>query len=449
MAITSLDDVGTELLTAEAARNLAGRFVAHLRAAGVPDRGRVLFQAPNSARLLAAVLGSLLGEYVPVIVSDKLTARERDELTADVEPHLVVGGDVMAAAFDRGPVPISEVPRCRPMHFTSGTSGRPKGVWSGWLDDADARALVEEETTAWGMTSEDVYLAASPMSHSAPLRFPLMTLLSGGSVVVPTAFDVDIVRPLVESGTVTTAFVAPVPLQRLLGDDEVHTHAMRLVAHAGAPCPAKVRAAARRAFGDDVVREFYGATEGQFTVCTPQEYDARPGTVGRARPGRELRVDHDGRIWCRVPRHARFEYWRDPAKTAETWDGDWFTVGDLGHLDDADYVYLDGRRSDLIITGGVNVYPAEVERVVLDLPGVTEACCFAVDDDHWGQRVCLAVVGPADEVTIREHCEEQLAPYKRPKSIYRVDDFPRTHSGKVDRMSVPAFVGAVRGVLRS
>jgi acyl-CoA synthetase (AMP-forming)/AMP-acid ligase II len=437
-----IDDAGTELMTAAAAADLAARFVAHLQSAGVPDRGRVLFSAHNSASLLAGVLGSLLGDYLPVIVSDKLTARERDELTADVEPDLVVTDDVLAGGFDRAPVAIGEVPRCRVMHFTSGTSGRPKGVWSGWLDDADAQALVDEETTAWGMTPDDVYLAASPMSHSAPLRFPLMTLLRGGSVVVPTEFDADVVRALVEAGTVTTTFLAPVPLQRLLGDDEVRTHAMRLVAHAGAPCPAKVRAAARRAFGDDVVREFYGATEGQFTVCTPQEYDAHPGTVGRARPGRALRVDHDGRIWCRVPRHARFEYWRDPAKTAETWDGDWFTVGDLGHLDEGDYVYLDGRRSDLIITGGVNVYPAEVERVVLDLPGVTEACCFAVDDDHWGQRVCLAVVGPADELTIRNHCEERLAPYKRPKSIYRIDDFPRTHSGKVDRVAVPVYVGA-------
>ncbi|MCB0908367.1 MAG: acyl--CoA ligase [Nocardioidaceae bacterium] len=437
-----VDGAGTELLTAEAATDLAGRFVAHLRAAGVPERGRVLFCARNSASLLSGVLGSLLGDVLPVIVSDKLTTRERDELTADVEPDLVVTDEMLAGAFDRAPATIGEVPRCRVMHFTSGTSGRPKGVWSGWLDDADARALVDEEATAWGMTPDDVYLAASPMSHSAPLRFPLMTLLRGGSVVVPTGSDVDVVRALVEAGAVTTTFLAPVPLQRLLGDDEVRTHAMRLVAHAGAPCPAKVRAAARRAFGDDVVREFYGATEGQFTVCTPEEYDAHPGTVGRARPGRALRVDHDGRIWCRVPRHARFEYWRDPAKTAETWDGDWFTVGDLGHLDEDDYVYLDGRRSDLIITGGVNVYPAEVERVVLDLPGVTEACCFAVDDDHWGQRVCLAVVGPADELTIRDHCEERLAPYKRPKSIYRIDDFPRTHSGKVDRVAVPGYVGA-------
>src|SRR5690606_38316078 len=132
------------------------------------------------------------------------------------------------------------------------------GVWSGWLDEDDARALVEEEATAWGMTARDVYLAASPMSHSAPQRFPLMTLLQGGSVVVPRAFDAGVVSALVTSGAVTTTFLAPVPLQRLLGDDEVRGHAMRLVAHAGVPCPAKVRAAARGAFGDDVVREFYG-----------------------------------------------------------------------------------------------------------------------------------------------------------------------------------------------
>jgi long-chain acyl-CoA synthetase len=204
-----------------------------------------------------------------------------------------------------------------------------------------------------------------------------------------------------------------------------------------------VRAWARAAFGDTSVREFYGSTEGQFTICTPAEFDARPGTLGRARPGRQLRTGPDGRLWCRVPPHARFEYWRDPEATARAWDGDWFTVGDLGRIDDAGYVYLDGRRSDLIITGGVNVYPAEIERVVADVAGVDQAVAFGVPDSQWGQRVCLAVVGQVSEQRVRDHCADQLAGFKRPKWVQVVDFLPLTHSGKVDRTRVGQVLGLV------
>ncbi|MGE0820161.1 MAG: class I adenylate-forming enzyme family protein [Candidatus Nanopelagicales bacterium] len=432
---------GIELLTPSAAQDLAAQFVGGLRAAGVPEGARIVLQAPNSARLLSAVLGCLLGGYVPVPISDKLTARERDELIADVEPALIVDAEVLAAAFDHEPAPLGERFRCRPMHFTSGTSGRPKGVWSGWLDDEDADALLAEERDMWGIGPDDVYLAAAPMSHSAPLRFPLITLRCGGSVLVTPAFDPHVVSQLIESGAATTAFFAPAHLQRILDNARPARHSMRLLMHAGSACPDHVRRAAREVFGDDVLREFYGSTEGQFTTCTPAEFDAHPGTVGRARPGRALRIADDGRIWCRAPRHARFEYWRDAAKTAQTWDGDWFTVGDLGRLDDEGYLFIDGRRSDLIITGGVNVYPAEIERVVLDLPEVSQACAFGVDDDRWGQRVCLAVVGDVSADRIRAACKAGLAAYKRPKDVLVVDDLPHTHSGKVDRLRIASVLG--------
>src|SRR5207248_4605632 len=115
-----------------------------------------------------------------------------------------------------------------------------------------------------------------------------------------------------------------------------------------------------------------GATEGQFTVCSPAEWEARPGTVGRARPHRRLSVDDDGLIWCEVPRYARFEYWRDPKSTAAAWRGAAFTAGDLGRLDKEGYLFIDSRRDDLIISGGVNVYPAEVEHVLAAVPGVVD-----------------------------------------------------------------------------
>jgi long-chain acyl-CoA synthetase len=209
-----------------------------------------------------------------------------------------------------------------------------------------------------------------------------------------------------------------------------------LLAFAGSFCPPPVRAAALETFGPDVVREFYGSTEGQFTLCTPDEERHHPGTVGRARPGRTLRVDDTGRIWCRPPAHARFEYWGDPVKTAACWDGEWFTVGDLGRVDEDGYLFLDGRRSDLVISGGVNVYPAEIERVLSELAGVRQAVAFGVPDERWGQKVCVAVVGSVTEPEVVAYCAANLAPYKRPKVVHLADQLPLTHSGKVDRRRV-------------
>jgi long-chain acyl-CoA synthetase len=189
------------------------------------------------------------------------------------------------------------------------------------------------------------------------------------------------------------------------------------------------------------VWEFYGSTEGQFTACSPEEWMARPGTVGRARPGRRLRTDDDGTVWCRCPSFARFRYWNDDEATARAWRGDEFTVGDLGRLDDGGYLFLDGRRDDLVITGGVNVYPAEVEAVLAEAPGVVEAAVFAVADETWGERVCAAVVGTVDEAALRRHMAARVAPYKRPKTYFRVEELPRTATGKLRRRALPGLLG--------
>jgi long-chain acyl-CoA synthetase len=439
--IEQLDDAGTELITADGAERIGARFVGHLRALGHRPGTRVVFLTPNSALLLGSVWGALRAGYAAVVLSARLTPRERAELVGDVSPCVTIAEADLRRAQSAAPAPLDEHWHSRPMHFTSGTSGRPKGVWSGWLDAADADAPVDEERAAWGITAADRHLVCGPMSHSAPLRFPLVTLAAGGTVTIPRRFDPAVVSGLIDTGQVTTTFMAPTLLMRLMRHAPPTRAALRLVAHAGSACPQHVRAWARQVFGDEALREFYGSTEGQFTICTPAELDRHPGTLGRARPGRELRAASDGRLWCRVPPHARFEYWGDVDATARAWDGDWFTVGDLGRVDDAGYVNLDGRRSDLIITGGVNVYPAEIERVVLDLPGVDQAVAFGMADPEWGQRVCLAVVGDIDERSVRAHCAEQLASFKRPKWIGVVPALPLTHSGKVDRTRVAAALG--------
>lgn len=225
----------------------------------------------------------------------------------------------------------------------------------------------------------------------------------------------------------------PSHLQRLF-DLNLPPSPYRLITHAGAACPPALKRRLHAWAGVEAVWEFYGSTEGQFTVCSGADWEQRPGTVGRARAGRRLEV-RDGVIWCHTPDFARFRYWNDDAKTAAAWDGDAFSVGDLGRLDDG-FLYLEGRREDLIISGGVNVYPAEVEGVLAECPGVVEIAVFGRDDDLWGQRVCVAYSGPAAREDVAAWALERLAAYKRPKEIERLDSLPHNASGKVQRLAL-------------
>ncbi len=152
-------------------------------------------------------------------------------------------------------------------------------------------------------------------------------------------------------------------------------------------------------------------------------------------------MDPDGIIWCRPPSFARFSYWRDDVRTRAAWRDGAFTVGDLGRLDDDGYLHLDGRRDDLIITGGVNVYPLEVERALLDHPDVRDAVVFPVADERWGQMVCAAVVGPVDEASLRDHLESRLAAYKRPKRWLLVEALPHSPTGKLRRSTLAVTFG--------
>jgi long-chain acyl-CoA synthetase len=227
--------------------------------------------------------------------------------------------------------------------------------------------------------------------------------------------------------------MVPAHLQRLFAHGHLpDLSSFRRLVHAGAPCPTPIKEAALAAFPADSVWEFYGATEGQFTACPPDDWLQHPGTVGRARPRRRLEVDDDGLIWCHVPAFARFEYWRDPERTEAAWRGDAFTAGDLGHLDEG-FLFLDSRRDDLIISGGVNVYPAEVENVLAALAGVEDVAVFGAPDERWGQRVCAAVVGDVRPGAVVDHAHAHLSAYKCPKDVYLVDDLPRTGTGKVRR----------------
>jgi long-chain acyl-CoA synthetase len=411
----------------------------------VREGDRVALLVAPSPTYVEAVLALLARGIVPIPLDPRLTTHERERILDGLDPTLVVTeesvlDDLLAAHRPSGPV-TDWLPRARPMHCTSGTTGTPKGVWSGLLSPTAARALVEEERELWGFAPDDVNLVLSPLYHSAPLRFAMGTLLAGGRIVLPGPFDPGVVTTAIERERPTTAFCVPTHLQRLFAHwDEVGApdlSSFRLLAHAGAPCPDDVKRRLVDTFPPGSTWEFYGSTEGQFTACRSEEWLERPGTVGRARPGRVLSTDADGLVWCVVPEHARFTYYRAPEKTAAAWrttpQGAAFTVGDLGRLDAEGYLFLDGRREDLVISGGVNVYPLEVEQVLREHPSVVDVAVYGVPDPEWGQRVCAAVVGTAAAGELAAWCRERLAPPKRPKTWTFLDDLPRTLTGKVRR----------------
>ena len=430
------------VLTAREYRRRSAQAAAGLHAAGLRQGDRFAIVTPEhryppaeaaalQARVVSLVAGALRSGVVPVPINPMLTESERAHIVTDSQATLVVesAGDLLALTEHPGPVPeLDEWPRGRPMHYTSGTTGRPKGVDT---QRTHSEPLWRDEIDQWEFTADDVTLVHGPLCHAAPLRYAMAVLQVGGSAILPGGFDAAATATALAEHRPTHAFLVPSHLQRLFALD-LPPSPYRLITHAGAACPPSIKRRLHEWAGVEHVWEFYGSTEGQFTVCAGAEWEQRPGTVGRARTGRRVEI-RDGVIWCHTPDFARFSYWRDPAKTTQTWDGDAFTVGDLGRLEDG-YLFLEGRREDLIITGGVNVYPAEVEAVLLECPGVEEVAVFGRDDELWGQRVCAAYAGVAEPAAVHVWAAERLAAYKRPKQVEQHPELPHNAAGKIQRL---------------
>ena len=442
-----------ELLTAAESEVQQRAVAGALLQRGLQAGERVAMSTSGTAAMLSAVLGSLRVGIIPVVLNSALLEHEREELLLNADPAFTIDDAVLAQLLDGPPAELSDVPLARPMHYTSGTSGTPKGVWSGVLSEDQAQRLFDDEADLWGFNSADLHLTCSPLHHSAPIRFGGGTLLRGGSVLVPGKFDAHQIADVIQTHRPTASFMVPSHLQRLRAigalssTNGVDFSSFRLLAHAGEPCPPPLKTAAIQAFPTGAVWEFYGSTEGQFTACASADGEERPGTVGQARAGRALSVDPDGTIWCAAPEYAEFSYWRDAERTEAAWqvnpetNRNSFTVSDLGRLDEDGFLWLDGRREDLIISGGVNVYPAEVESVLAHAPGVEEVAVFGLADDRWGQKVCAAVTGSTTEAAVIDFAKSQMAAHKCPKAIYIVDELPRTSTGKIQRTEIAAQLG--------
>lgn len=396
----------------------------------------------------------LLEDAAPaLLLVDATTGRGVTGAAADA----AVRCEPVVLADEAARTPASGAPRTRAMAYTSGTTGRRKGVFAGVHDEGWGHAWLDDESAAFAHRHGPRHLVVSPLHHSGPFRHALVTAHRGGSVSVLPAFDVPAWLEALRTLRPTSMFCVPTQLRRLLDHPAFtpdHLGSLELLLHAGAPCPAPLRERLHAAAPVDAVWEFYGSTEGQFTVCPPAVARVAPGSVGTARPGRTLSVrDERGRpvpdgdvgtVWVTAPTHARWHYWGDPTRTDDAWVDDRFTVGDLGRLDGAGHLTLAGRAGDLVITGGVNVYPAEVEEVLASCPSVAEVAVFGVPDDDWGQRLVAAIVPEADTTidvpALLAHARAHSSPQRVPKQVHVVGELPRTTTGKVDRSALPELV---------
>ncbi len=450
-------------------RKVAG----HLRSIGLGVDDRVAVWATNRIETLEITIGCLRAGVVPIPINPLLTDPEIAYLIEDsgarvlfaddtqkrgvpaspnVE-HVITSGDAYERALhDATPASLASCALRRPMHYTSGTTGRPKGVWVAALDEQNAERASMRFRSLWQLAGDEVHLVCSPLAHSAPNRFALRTLEAGGTVVLQARFDPAETLAAIELFGVTSTFMVPTHLERIValgarGTGRHDVSSIRLLAHAGAAIRDATKEAVIATFPRDAVWEFYGSTEGQATRISSSEWKDHRGSVGRPLPGGSIEIRDangdavaagvEGEVWIRPADGDRFEYWNDSIETEAAWDGDLFTVGDLGRLDDDGYLFLTARKHDTIITGGVNVYPAEVEATLAEHPDVAEAMVYGVADDEWGQQVHAQVVAAAgrtvDPTALRAWARERLAGYKNPRVIAVVDTLPRTATGKLRR----------------
>jgi long-chain acyl-CoA synthetase len=340
------------------------------------------------------------------------------------------------------------------MPYTSGTTGRAKGVRRLSPPPQDAPridALAREGfAKVLGIEPEMRALLPAPLYHSAPNSYALQAMLNGELLVLEPKFDAEQTLALIERHALTHAYLVPTMYVRLLRLPEVikkryGLSSMRFVASTGSPCPAEVKRAMIDWWGPVFYESYASSETGYITVISSQESLRKPGSAGRAFGGALLKiVDSDGRelpagevglIYARQPAYPDFTYNNNPeARRAIERDGLW-TIGDMGYLDDEGYLYVCDRASDMVISGGVNIYPAEIEAVLAAMPGVRDCAVFGIPDAEFGEALAAAIQpepgATLDAEAVRRFLGGRIAGYKVPRVIAFHADLPREESGKI------------------
>lgn len=480
-----IDETGTAT-TFGALRERADRLSLGLRSRGIGVGDTVAVLLPNSVDLLAVQLAALqIGAYFTP-VNRHLTGAECGYVVANSGSRVLVAHEDYAGAAreaadvaslpegDRfavgtiegfhslrtledgfgGPVPDRTAGSV--LLFSSGTTGRPKGIRRELpgLSPEEEFAAHGARFAAFGLESPDeVALGVAPLYHSAPNAMVTSALHLGQTVVLMERFDPRKSLELAANHGVTWSFLVPTMFHKWLALPEAERlsydlSAFRVMVHSAAPCPMDTKRKMIDWVGPRLI-EFYGTSEcSMVTWISSEQWLEHPGSVGRAMPGLELRImDVDGKDLpalepglIHVRGGASFTYRGDPAKTADSWQNGYYISGDVGYLDEDGWLFMCDRRTDLILSGGVNIYPAEIEGELLQHPAVADTVVIGVPDTEWGNTVValvsLLAEGAATAEELEAHCRRTLAGFKVPRRFEFRDDLPRTASGKMSRQRV-------------
>jgi long-chain acyl-CoA synthetase len=499
------------LITPEGEEVRAGTLLGHanqlvhaLRAQGVGTGDVVATVLPNCAEMIEVYLAALQAGWYLVPINHHLVAPEVAYILQDSGAKVFVTherfGDISLAAADEVGLPAAarlsvghvdgfssytelrdaqptEMPEDRTlgdvMNYTSGTTGNPKGIFRKLLGvDPDQAALgLAGILFLFSVQPQDdnVHIIGSPLYHTAVLRFGSASLHLGHTVVLMDKWTPEEMLRLIDQYRVTTSHMVPTQFHRLLAlPEEVRAKydvsSLRHMIHAAAPCPIDVKHKMIAWWGN-AVDEYYAASEGGGTLVTAEEWLAKPGTVGKPWPISEIAIFDDeenritepnvvGTVYMSM-QSADFEYHGDKDKTRKNRIGAFFTVGDVGVLDEDGYLFLRDRKIDMIISGGANIYPAEIENVLLSHPKVGDAAVFGIPHDDWGEEV-KAVVEPAEGIEgndelaqeILSFCAGKLAKFKTPKTVDFTNEMPRDPNGKLYKRKLrdPYWEGVQRAL---
>jgi len=460
-----------------ARRNRLTHALAHL---GLAAGEHAVLYAHNAAEVLLASAAVRAVGAIPVPMNHRLTAEEAAYILDNSDAAVLFAGDAFLPIVERvrdsasrlrhvitigderrawaralddllaeGSTASVEAPAGLggSMVYTAGTTGKPKGARR---NATDPRTLLPRLAALHCVAPDDVHLVAGPLYHSAPGGFALYAHALGQTAVIMRKFDAEDALRTIARHRCTTTFMAPTLLKRIVDlppavRQRYDVSSMRSIVVAAAPCPMRVKEEVLAYFGP-VLYEFYGSTElGINTVLAPADMLRKPGSCGQAAPGVELAVLDDagqpapagkpGELFVRRAEGMFDGYYKNEAATRDTARGEWLSVGDVAWLDDEGFVYICDRKRDMIISGGVNIYPAEIEDALHRHPAVEDAAVFGVPDAEWGERVHAALQlrpGAAlTEAEVRAFCRRHLADYKTPREVSFHAEFPRDSAGKL------------------